>query len=66
LGVRLSFHDHCRWLWHDHGHATANGNGHGKTNGHPKPNGHAVKFEAKAEVIPQFDEDEVALMPSGD
>ena len=48
------------------GHAASNGNGHGKTNGHAKPNGHATKFEAKAEVIPQFDEEEVALMPSGD
>ena len=48
------------------GHGARNGNGHGKTNGHAKPNGHATKFEAKAEVIPQFDEEEVALMPSGD
>jgi len=48
------------------GHAANNGNGHGKTNGHSKPNGHAAKFQAKAEVIPQFDEEEVALMPSGD
>jgi isocitrate/methylisocitrate lyase len=46
------------------GHAARNG--HGKTNGHAKPNGHATKFEVKAEVIPQFDEDKVALMPSGD
>src|SRR5438067_1545420 len=48
------------------GHAASNG--HGKQNGHAKPNGHARVFGAPSnrEVIPQFDEDEVALMPSGD
>jgi len=54
------------------GHGKTNGHaktdGHAKTNGHAKPNGHAAKFEAAAleAIIPQFDEDEVALMPSGD
>src|SRR5436190_749778 len=48
------------------GHAASNG--HGKQNGHAKPNGQARVFGAPSnrEVIPQFDEDEVALMPSGD
>ena len=55
-----------------HTHIATNGhirtNGHGKTNGQAKPNGHAAKFQVEAAqpVIPQFDEDEVALMPSGD
>ena len=50
-------------------HVATNGhgliNGREKTNGHAKPNGHAARFEAH-EVVPQFDEEEVALMPSGD
>jgi len=55
-----------------HTHIATNGhvrtNGHGKTNGQAKPNGHAAKFQVEAvhPVIPQFDEDEVALMPTGD
>jgi isocitrate lyase len=49
-------------------------NGHGKTNGHVKPNGHRslnaqlrmLAAQNVPKTIPHFDEDEVALMPSGD
>lgn len=53
------------------GHGIANGNGHGnghgKSSGHSLVNGHAPEapiFDLRA--MPQFDEEEVALMPSGD
>jgi len=54
------------------GHAGTNGhganNGRSRINGHAKPNGHSARFAAEnvGAVFPQFDEDETALMPSGD
>jgi hypothetical protein len=52
------------------GHAFANGskNGHGSANGNGKSNGHAPAFlpHVAPAVFAGFDEDETALMPSGD
>jgi isocitrate lyase len=52
------------------GHAFANGskNGHGSSNGNGKSNGHAPAFlpQVSPAVFAGFDEDETALMPSGD
>jgi hypothetical protein len=52
------------------GHAFANGskNGHGSANGNGKSNGHAPAFlpQVSPAVFAGFDEDETALMPSGD
>src|SRR3954467_2874745 len=53
-------------LANSNGQAKPNGNG--RTNGHAKSNGHAVALpiEVAPAAFPLFDEEEVALMPSGD
>jgi hypothetical protein len=54
---------------HSNGHAR-NGGSHYYHNGNGKPNGHARDPEYIPEIapslMPAFDEEEVALMPSGD
>src|SRR5437763_241831 len=62
---------HLKTNGRTNGHGKVNGNGktngHGRSNGHDSPNGHLSKLAAHySDTIAHFDEDEVALMPSGD